>query len=143
MSIIKDINLARDSLLNSNSSIVIVKNGVLLTKKSGNGIRPLLDTIQELKKEMNGSIIGDKILGKASALLCIYSKVKGVYSPQSTESAISLLSREDIIYETDKIIPYVKNKYGDDICPFEKMIENIEQPIEAYKILKGRITKKI
>ncbi len=143
MSIIKDINLARDSLLNSNSSIVIVKNGVLLTKKSGNGIRPLLDTIQELKKEMNGSIIGDKILGKASALLCIYGKVKGVYSPQSTESAISLLSREDIIYETDKIIPYVKNKYGDDICPFEKMIENIEQPIEAYKILKGRITKKI
>jgi hypothetical protein len=139
--IMDDINLARESILNSNNSVVVVKNGIFLSKKEGNGIKPIIETIQELKNKIHGSIIGDKILGKASALLCVYCKTKGVYSPQSTKKAISILSKHNIVYKTDKIIPFIKNKYGDDVCPFEKMIEKIELPIEAYKILKQNIIK--
>ena len=139
--IMDDINLARESILNSNNSVVVVKNGIFLSKKAGNGIKPIIETIQELKNKIHGSIIGDKILGRASALLCVYSKVVGVYSPQSTKTAISILLENNIVYKTDKIIPFIKNKNEDDICPFEKMIENIELPIEAYKILKQNIIK--
>jgi hypothetical protein len=139
--ILKDINLARDLINKSNISVVVIKNGVILSKKSGNGLRPMLEVIIELDKEIYGSVIGDKILGRASAFLCIYCKSIGVYSPQSTKKAISILSKEGIPYQIDKIIPFIQNKNGDDICPFEKMIENIESPIEAYKILKQNIIK--
>ena len=139
--IIKDMNLARDLIIKSDNSIVVIKNGVLLSKKKGNGLRPILETIDELDEEIKGSIIGDKILGKASALLCIYSKVRGVYSPQSTKKAIALLLKQGIPTKIDKIIPFIKNQNGNDICPFEKIIKNIDSPINAYKILKKNIMK--
>lgn len=141
MNLINDINIAKDLILNKNNSIVVINNGVLLTEKIGDGIKPIIESINELKDKINGSVIGDKILGKASALLCIYSKARAVYSPKSTNAAISLLSRKGIYYETDKVIPFIKNKYKNDICPFEKIVENIESPNDAYKILIDKYDK--
>ena len=133
--------MARKILSESKYSIVVVRNGIVLTKKQGNGIKPFLETIDELGQKMNGSTIGDRILGKASALLCVYSKVANVYSPQSTKSALAVLIRAGIPGQTDEMIPYIKNRYGNDICPFEKMLLNIDSPDEAYKILKQAVDK--
>ena len=48
--IIRDMDLAREILLKTNSSIVVIKNNKLITKKRGEGIRPILETIDELNK---------------------------------------------------------------------------------------------
>ena len=37
-----------------------------VSKKIGVGLKPILEVIDELGKDIRGSIIGDKILGKAS-----------------------------------------------------------------------------
>jgi len=139
--IINDISLAQKEILKSNISIVVVKNNIILAKKNGDGLKPLLELINELGNNINDSIIGDKILGKASALLCVYAKAKGVYSPQSTVKAIAILLKNNIPSQIDKIIPFIKNRLGDDICPFEKMINNVESANEAYKILEKNIMK--
>ena len=73
--IVEDMDVARDILSKTDCSIVVVKNGNILTKKQGDGMRPILEAIDELREDMQGSIVGDRILGKASALLCVYSKV--------------------------------------------------------------------
>ena len=88
--IIRDMDSVREILSKTEHSIVVIKNGDVLTKKKGEGIRPILEAIDELKENMNDSVIGDRILGKASALLCAYAKCKGVYSPQATKKASSL-----------------------------------------------------
>lgn len=137
--LLEDLTLARDIINKSNISVVVIKNGIIISKKCGNGLRPMLEVIRELDKEIFRSVIGDRILGRASALLCVYCKSIGVYSPQSTKKAISILLKEGITCQIDRIIPFIQNKDGDDICPFEKMIENIELPIEAYKILNKNI----
>ena len=131
-------NIARKILLNGNYSIVVVKNGNILVKKKGDGIKPIIEIINEFKDEITNSIIGDKILGKASALLCVYSKVKGVYSPQATKTAIAILIKSGIPVEIDKIVPYITNKDQDGICPFEKMIMNVNSEYEAYEILNNK-----
>ena len=95
-----------------------------------------MEAIDELGQEMQGTTVGDRILGKASALLCAYSKISSVYSPQTTKTALAVLIRAGIPGQTDESIPYVKNKYGNDICPFEKMLSDVDSPEEAYKILK-------
>ena len=132
---------AREILLSTGCSIVVVKNDTVLIQKKGDGIRPILETIEELKQNIQGSIIGDKILGKASALLCVYSKMSGVYSLQATKTAIAVLIRAGIPVQTDEMIPYIKNKSGDDLCPFEKMLLNIDSPEEAYRILKKTLSE--
>ena len=138
-SVLDDIDVARDIISKKKCSIVVVKDGKVLTEKQGNGIRPMLDAIVQLGKNMQGTVIGDRILGKASALLCVHSKVDGVYSPQATKTAIAVLIRAGIPGQTEEIIPFVKNRDGDDICPFEKMLADIDSPEEAYNILKEKV----
>ena len=137
--ILQDLSIAEKLLSENDYSIVNVKDGVILDKKRGGGIKPILETIDELKEAMNGSIVGDKILGKASALLCVYAKVKGVYTPQATKTAIAVLIRAGIPGQTDTMVPFIKNKSGTDICPFEKMLRYVDSPEQAYKVLKNAV----
>ena len=139
--ILADMDLASNSIIKSKNSIVVVKNGIILSEKKGDGLKPILEVIEELGDSIKRSIIGDKILGKASSLLCIYCNASGVYSKQSTKNAIALLIKYNIPIQTDKIIPYIEDKMGNDICPFEKMIDKVDSPKEAYKILKKNIMK--
>ncbi len=136
--IIEDMDLAREVLTKNNYSIVVVKNGNVLIKKDGDVIRSTLEAIEELKEEIQDSIVGDRILGKASALLCRYSKIKGVYSTQATKTAIAVLIIAGIPSQIDEMIPYIKNRDGSDDCPFEKMLLNIDSPEEAYEILRKK-----
>ena len=139
--IIDDMERAREILLATDCSIVVVKDGDILAKKQGEGIKPILDTIEELEQKMKGSIIGDRILGKASALLCVYSKASGVYSRQATKTAIAVLIRAGIPGQADEMIPYIKNRSRDGLCPFEKMLLDTDSPKEAYKILKKTLNE--
>jgi hypothetical protein len=137
--VLDDMDVARDIISKKSCSVVVIKEGKVLTEKQGDGIRPILDAIVELGEGMHGTVVGDRILGKASALLCVYSKVDGVYSPQATKTAIAVLIRAGIPGQTEKIIPYVKNRNGDGVCPFEKILTDIDSPEEAYKILKEKV----
>ena len=139
--IIEDMDLAREVLTKNNYSIVVVKNGNVLIKKDGDVIRSTLEAIEEIKEEIQDSIVGDRILGKASALLCRYSKIKGVYSTQATKTAIAVLIIAGIPIQIDEMIPYIKNRDGSDVCPFEKMLLNIDSPEEAHVILKEKILR--
>ena len=140
--ILDDLQLVRDIIDTSDVSVVAAKNGQVLSKKKGEGIKPFLEIIEELGDNIHGSIIGDRILGKASSLLCRYSKVRAVYSPQATKTAIALLIMDGIPSQIDQLIPFIKNRDGSGLCIFEKMLENISSPEEAYKILREKVMKK-
>jgi len=136
--VISSLELARDVIQTSNYSVVMIKNGQIICKKKGKGVRPILEAIEELGETAHGCIVGDRILGKASALLCLYSKAKAVYSPQATKTAIALLLIGGVPSQADRLISHIKNRDGMDMCPFEKMLENISSPKEAYEILKEK-----
>ena len=135
--IIDGLTLARDVIQTSDSSIVVIKNSNVLFKKKGVGIKPILQAIEELGEEIHGSIIGDRIIGKASAFLCRYANVKAVYSPQATKTAIAILIIGGIPCQADTMIQYIKNRDGDDYCPFEKILEGVTEPKNAFFILKN------
>lgn len=138
----ENLKIARETLSKTDYSVVVVKNGQILLTKRGEGISPLLEAIEEFKEEMMGSVVGDRILGKASAMLLRYSKVKGVYAPQATKTALALLIIGGILVEIDELIPFIQNRSKDGICPFEKILEGVESPEEAYNILKENVLKK-
>jgi hypothetical protein len=139
--IIEDMDTARELLSTTDFSVVVLKNGTVVTKKQGDGIKPILETVDELGEKLQGAIVGDRILGKASALLCAYAKVGGVYAPQATKTAIAVLIRTGIPGQTDELIPYVKNRDGDSLCPFEDMLADVDLPEEAYTILKNSLSQ--
>ena len=138
---LKDIALAQNVITNEDVSVVVVDNGKIWRKKKGQDIRPFLEVIEEMGDEIHYSVIGDRIIGRASALLCRYSKVRAVYSPQATKTAIALLIMGSIPAQVDKLIPFIKNRDGSGLYTFEKMLENIDEPKKAYNLLKEKVLK--
>jgi hypothetical protein len=140
--ILNDIELARETINESDCSIVVVRYGKIISEKKGNGVKPILETVEELREEMQDSVVGDRILGKASSLILRYSNVKGVYSPQATKTAIALLIMGGIPCQVDELIPFIKNRYEDGMCPFEKILKDVDSPEKAYKILMEKVLNK-
>jgi len=140
--ILDDMEIARQVLMKSDTSILVIRDKKIISRVQGLGIRPIMETIEKLGDEMEGTVVGDRILGKASALLCKYSKVKGVYSLQATKTAIAILIMSGIPGQTEELVPFIKNKDGNDICPFEKLLKDTNNAEEAYKILKNKLDKK-
>ena len=136
---VRDLELAREVLSNSDCSVVIISYGKIWKKKTGDGIKPILEAIDEMGEDIHDSIIGDRILGKASALLCRYAKAQGVYSPQGTKTGIALLIMGGVPCQVDQLIQQINNRAGNGPCPFEKMLKDVTSPDDAYKILKEKI----
>jgi len=137
--IVRDMELAREVLSTTDCSVVVISYGKIWNKKTGGGIAPILEIIEEMGEDIQSSIIGDRILGRASALLCRYANAQGVYSPRGTKTGIALLIMGGVPCQVDELIPAIKNKTGDDLCPFEKMLKDVTSPEEAYKILKEKV----
>jgi hypothetical protein len=139
--ILKDLDLARDIISNEDCSVVIVKYCKIWKKLKGECVKPMLEAIDEMGEDIYESVIGAKILGKASALLCRYAKASGVYSPEGTKTAIALLILGGVPCQIDRMISFVQNENCDDIFPFEKILNDVESPDEAYRILKDKLMK--
>jgi len=139
--IIKDMTLARSILSSEDFSVVIIRDEKIISHKKEHGIKPILELIDELGNDIIGTVFGNRLLGKAQAFLCRYSKVAGVYSPQATKTAIAILIIGGIPCQADEMIPFIKNNDSEGISTFEKMLQNVESPEEAYNILKEKVIK--
>lgn len=132
----KDIDKAK-LLLKDDITLVLVKDNDIIKSKL-RGIKPLINILNE-NIDISDYSLADKIVGKAQALLSVKANIKEVYANVMSISATKILNKYNIPYSyktlTDKII----NHSGDDICPMEKAVLNIDDYNIAYEKLKKRI----
>lgn len=101
-------------------------------------MKSILETVDKFQDNLNGSTIGINILDKATALLFVYSKIAGIYSPRSTKKALAVLIRAGIPGQTDEIVmPSIIDR--DMNYDFEEIVSFIDSPDYAYKVLKEKI----
>ena len=140
--ILRDIELARNVITNEKCTLVIIKYGKIWKKDKETGIKPVLDAISEMGEDINGSIIGEKTLGKSSALLFRYAKAAGVYSPQGTKTAIALLIMGGVPCQIDSMIPSIDRFNNSGLFQAENILKDVSSPEEAYLILKEKFYNK-
>lgn len=132
----KDLELAKQILEEENQSLVVVKSGKVLYKSVDRGIKPILSITNELKEEVSGSSIADKVIGKGAALLCVNLNIKEVYGDLMSQAGIEMLKKNGIEYEFKQSCEYIKNREGTDYCPIEKLSMDVEEPRELLEKLK-------
>lgn len=133
----KDLELAKQILAENDQSLVVVKSGKVLYKSVDRGIKPMLSITNEMKEEVEGSSIADKVIGKGAALLCVNLNIKEVYGDLMSQAGIEMLQKNGIKYEFKQSCEYIKNREGTDYCPIEKLSMDVEEPRELLEKLKN------
>lgn len=137
--ILTDMKKAQVLLQTSDSSIVVIKNGTVLHKKTGRGIGPFVDLIESTDADFSNCVIGDRLLGRASAFLCRYVNASGVYAVKGTKKALAVLLVGGILGQIDSFISHISNQSQDGLCPFERAVTSVESPDEAYRVIKHKL----
>jgi hypothetical protein len=135
----QDLKVAKHRLKENNFNLVIVKNGKVVFRTESQGINGLLQAIEKLGKELIGSSVADRIVGRAAAILCAYFKASSVFAVTISEEGAEVLEKTKVLYQFEKRVPNILNNEGTDICPFEKLVMDLTNPREAYEKLKAFI----
>jgi len=135
-----DLELAENELKSRKTNLVIVKNGAVLYQSTASGMKGLLQAIEEYDRDLAGTAVADKIVGRAAAMLCVYSSVKSVFAITMTEGALRLLTNNRVANKFERYVRRLMNSQGTDICPFERAIRDIDDPKEAFKKLRSLVT---
>jgi len=133
----QDLKLAERRLKEKNLNLVIVKRGKIIFGTATHSITGFLQAIKELNKELIESSVADKIVGRAAAMLCVYSKVASVFAVTISEEGIRVLEDNHVFYRFENRVPNILNENKTDICPFEKLTAGFVDPKEAYEKIKS------
>ena len=118
---------------------MIYKEGQLIFESDLGGIRPHLKAINELGKKLEGTLMVDKILGRAAAFLVIYSKAAEAITAVVSSPGKAVLEKYGVKFSYGEEVPHIKMKNGVIYCPFESMVQGIEDPVEAYQAIVAKM----
>lgn len=136
----KNLNYIKDILSKENHTIVILKKDASVLTSDDRGVSPLIKLLKEDKLQLQDSIIADKVVGKAAALLMIFGGVKEVYTPIISKPAIKVFNINNVKINYDKEVDRIINRKGDGLCPMETLCLDIDNPKEAFERLSNKIS---
>ncbi|MEM0212191.1 MAG: DUF1893 domain-containing protein [Candidatus Methanomethylicia archaeon] len=132
-----DLEIAKKILRERKLTLAIVKNKELIFESNDHGIIGFINAIEELGGELKGAYMADKIVGRAIALLAIYSGIKGVYAEIISKHGFKTLIEVNIEeLEYGEIVDAIMDKTGRELCPFEREAQGINDPSKAYEKFK-------
>lgn len=131
-----DLTIAKQRLKDKELSLVLVKNSKLIFETKKVGLRGFLQAIEEYSDALTEASVADKIIGKAAALLCVYSKVEAAFAITLSQGGLEILKSHHIRIEFENLTTTILNLGKTDQCPFEKLVENIAEPKRAYEKIK-------
>jgi hypothetical protein len=125
-------NTLFNEFLVSNDKLRVYSGDKLIFASSKGGLSSLLEYIDKsspLKKDVT---VFDRVVGNAAALLLETMSCREVYSPLASELAIRTLRRFGISYHFTEIVPYIRGRGQEDMCPMEKLSLD-RNPEEFYQ----------
>lgn len=115
-------------------SLIADRKGNIYTSKL-HGIGPIINPMKEDMNYFQDAMVVDKVIGKATAMLLILSKVQYIYAYVLSEKAKEILDYYQIDYDYETLVPYIINRTKDGMCPMEKTVYDMTDLNEAYQAL--------
>ena len=132
----KNSNIIFESFFKSDDTIQIISPDGKVFRSQKKGISPLLNYIEQNGSLKDEVVILDKVTGNAAALLMKKALCREVFSTIGSKLAAETLERFGITSYFTNTVPYIINREGNDMCPFEKMSIG-KSPDEFYKLAKN------
>jgi formylmethanofuran dehydrogenase subunit E len=132
-----DLETAKKRLDEKSLTLSIVKNCKIIFETASHGVSGFLEAIETVGDQLEEASIADRIVGKAIAFLCVYAKVKAVYTVILSKEAKAVFEKNMMYHEWDSLVENILNINKTGICPFEKLAKEISNPNSAYRKLKA------
>ncbi len=104
--------------------------GSMLFKSTLRGVRPLIE-LYTSQQNVEGAVAADRVVGKASSMLYCLLKVRLVYAPVMSKSALAMLQGHGIEARYDRLADAIINRTGDGLCPMEQATRDLTDPADA------------
>ena len=122
--------------LDKKLNLMIIKDDETIYSSMAEGIVPLIEPIDHLGLSiLVNSVIIDRVVGKAAALLISYVKAREIYTGLLSRGAIVVLKMYKIQYSSKIVVDEILDKNKTKICPFEEAVLDIEDPKKGYEKL--------
>ena len=115
---------------------LVVVNGEKMFTSENKGIKPILEILDTDSNALNGASAADRVIGGAAAFLLVYGGVAEVYGEIMSEKAAEVLENAGIAFSYGALVPHIKNRKGDDLCPLEKLCLKLKSPQYAFTRIK-------
>jgi hypothetical protein len=132
-----DLDIAKSRLYGEDLTLVIVKNGEVLFETGSHRISGFLGAIEQVGARLEGASVADRVAGKAIALLCVYAKIREVYTEVLSRKAKAVFEENGIPCEWKELVDNILDSNRTGICPFEKAAADISDPERAYAAFKA------
>ena len=131
-----DIEIAKSDVRKKDFTLSIVKDGKMILQSKTPGVSALVTAIERDRQSFRGASAADKVLGRAAAMLFVYSEVKCVFALLASQDALTTLEMFSVPFECEKTVAKILNRNQTSTCPFESLIQDVENPQDAFEKLK-------
>jgi hypothetical protein len=121
-----------DTLEKTGNSLMVYRDGKLVFQSSSKGIQPHLEAIDFLGESLQGTVMVDKIVGRAAALLILYSGAAEVHAAIISTQGRRAMEMHGLRFTYLEEVEHIKMRDGRIYCPFEAMVQGLSDPKEAY-----------
>ncbi len=116
---------------------VVAKDGVIIAEESGRGVSPLLRHLEQGR--LRNTIVVDKVIGRATAAMCVVGKVKRVHARLAGADGITFLTAHGITATADRIVPQILNPTLTAPCIMEAEVANLTDPQAMVDAVKAKL----
>ena len=132
----KALKKARALIKKGSVSCVAIKNEEIIHTADGRGVSPLIALLDASPELLKGSLIVDRIIGKAAAMVLTCGGAGAVYGLTMSVAAEDYLASRGIGAQYDNLIETITNRAGDGVCPLERSVFDIDDANEGLARLR-------
>jgi hypothetical protein len=125
-----------DKFVTSSNTLCVYKGDKLIFSSEKDMLLPLIEYLGKYGSRHRNVVIFDKILGRASALLCVKARCREVYSPLGSQLGADVLAKRGIKYHLTRTVPCIQKPDGTQMCPLEALSIG-KDPEEFYQLVKS------
>jgi len=124
----------------SGANLMVFRNDDVVFFSKSRGICPLIEVIDTIGREgLKGVVTADRIVGKAAALLNVYLGAVEIHAMIMSDGAKALLANYGVNFSFREETDVVKAKDGVVYCIFEKLVWDVSDPEEAYRLIRAKL----
>lgn len=131
------VSAAIDLICAGKAGLAVLQGDRIVYQAQNPGIRDALWLHDEYPDLLRSAVIVDRIIGRAAAVLFAHGGTAAVYGYVMDRAADLELRSKGVQTRANTLTECIINRSGNDICPMEKAILGVTDPLDAIVRLRA------